>query len=1243
MANFKSPNPSLQLEGSPFRIPAGKEPWPRGASPRIAGVSSFGWGGTNAHVIVQEAPESPPGDKDEGPQLIVVSARSEKALGEACKRLSNHFTAHPERSLADDAHTLQTGRTEHEYRVSVVARSAAEAAEALRGAASKARRADPRPRIAFLFPGQGSQYEGMGLGLRESSPAFRRAFDECVASVEDVIGENFVDVLKDAAKLKRTRYTQPAIFALSYSLARHWESWGILPEASIGHSVGEFAAAAIAGVMKPGDAARLTALRGALVDACPPGGMLAVKMDAEALAGILPEGVEIAARNSPSSQVVSGPFGPIESFEKVLAERGVAARRLETSHAFHSAMMDEAIASFREEISKVELSPPRRAFVSTLTGDWIRPEEAVDPEYWARHMRESVHFSQAAETLLAMRDFAFLEVGPRDALSKLMLQHGGAKGRAVCPSLAKADPASEAEGVLDALGALWKSGVEVDWGAVRGGRRRLKAKLPSYPFQGTRHWIDPPRPAGKAADAVADTPLEIAIGEKEEAQKMSETRKPKVLQALYKVLEDLSGIALSPDDASHSYAELGLDSLLLSQAAISASKTFGLKLKLRHFVEEFPTPSALVDYLDSQMPAEAFAADAKPAPAAARPAAPQPAAPQPAAQNPAAVFASSAVPPQAFPAAPSFAGTGLESLIAQQMEIMRQQLAVLSGAGLQQAVPLASSPAPGAWAPAAAPAAPAAQASATQAAPAASEPREKEQAESKPVKPHGPQLVIDRVGHKDMSPSQEKTHRNILERYEARTRKSKEFTQRNRAFIADPRAVAGFKPQMKEMIYPIVVDRSAGCRLWDLDGNEYVDLLSGYGSNFFGFGAPFVKEALARQMEIGMEIGPQAKLIEDVSRLFREFVPMDRIAFCNTGSEAVLAALRIARTATRKDLIVMFSGGYHGIFDEVVVRSGAKGKSVPAAVGIPGQATENVLLLDWAADESLEIIRQRASEIAAVITEPVQSRRPEIVPAEFHKKLRKVTEENGIALIFDEVVTGFRIGPGGAQEYFGVKADIATYGKVIGGGISIGIVAGKKEYMDALDGGHWQYGDSSVPEAEVTYFAGTFVRHPLALAVTVAALEELKKGGRKLYDDLNAQAEWFAEELNTLFEREGVQVKLLHFGSVMKIEASHDLPFYELLFILLRMRGVHCWDGRPCFMTLAHTRKDLEFVIKAFRDSIAELQEGGFYPKPVRQESADKPPVEGAKLGRDASGNPAWFVPDPAVKGGFVQFRTVAK
>lgn len=388
-------------------------------------------------------------------------------------------------------------------------------------------------------------------------------------------------------------------------------------------------------------------------------------------------------------------------------------------------------------------------------------------------------------------------------------------------------------------------------------------------------------------------------------------------------------------------------------------------------------------------------------------------------------------------------------------------------------------------------------------------------------------------------------------------------------------------------------------------------------------------------MELGIEIGPQTWLAEEVTNLFRELVPCDRIAFCNTGSEAVLATLRLARTVTGRDLVVMFAGAYHGIFDEVVVRP-TKARTLPAAPGIPNASVENMLVLPWNDPAALDIIRQRGDEIAAVLVEPVQSRAPHIQPKELLEKLRALTTEIGAALIFDEVVCGFRVAPGGAQEHFGIQADLGSYGKVVGGGLSIGIVAGKREYMDALDGGHWEYGDASVPEVGVTYFAGTFVRHPIAMVAARAALTYMKAQGPALQRGLNQKTAAFAEQLNALFRAEEVPIELRHFGSVMKFALHGEVPYGEIVFAHMRERGVHVWDGRPCYMTLAHTEADLASVIATFKRVIADMQEGGFYAKPVAQQRADAPPVPGAKLGRDPQGNPTWYVPDPAHPSRFI-------
>ncbi|MGY0037912.1 aminotransferase class III-fold pyridoxal phosphate-dependent enzyme [Pedobacter sp. NJ-S-72] len=457
--------------------------------------------------------------------------------------------------------------------------------------------------------------------------------------------------------------------------------------------------------------------------------------------------------------------------------------------------------------------------------------------------------------------------------------------------------------------------------------------------------------------------------------------------------------------------------------------------------------------------------------------------------------------------------------------------------------------------------------------------------------------------------------------------------------MADPRVVSGFKPYTKEIVYSIVANKSSGSHLWDIDGNEYIDALNGFGSNLLGYQHPVLKNAILEQVEKGYEIGPQHELAGEVSKLICEFTGFDRAALCNTGSEAVLGAMRIARTVTGRSLIVAFSGSYHGINDEVIIRGTKKLKSFPAAPGIMPEAVQNMLILDYGTEETLNIIRERANEIAAVLVEPVQSRRPEFQPVAFLKEVREITLKSETVLIFDEVITGFRAHQGGAQALFGIKADLGTYGKVIGGGLPIGAIAGKKQFMDALDGGFWQYGDASFPEAGVTYFAGTFVRHPLALAAGKASLEYMKAKGPEFQSGLNKNTAYLAGLLNDTIEELGLPLFAAHFGSLWKIKFKEEYPYSELLFTLMRYKGIHIWDGFPCFLTEAHTLDEIKQIAERFKESVSELMRVNLIPlneSPALTASERsginpilQPPVPGARLGRDQLGNPAWFITDP--------------
>jgi len=415
-----------------------------------------------------------------------------------------------------------------------------------------------------------------------------------------------------------------------------------------------------------------------------------------------------------------------------------------------------------------------------------------------------------------------------------------------------------------------------------------------------------------------------------------------------------------------------------------------------------------------------------------------------------------------------------------------------------------------------------------------------------------------------------------------------------------------------------------------------------------GWQPDFVLDAVRRQLDLGYEIGPQHPLAGPVTELVCEMTGFDRAALCNTGSEAVMGAVRIARTVTGRERIAVFAGSYHGIFDEVIVRLGARGRAMPAAPGIMPNTAANVVILEYGEPDALQWVRDNADNLAAVLVEPVQSRRPDLQPREFLHELRRITAESGSLLIFDEVVTGFRTGPGGAQAHFDVRADLASYGKVIGGGFPIGIIAGKRQYMDALDGGAWQYGDDSIPTVGVTYFAGTFVRHPLALAACHAVLSYLKEAGPELQRKLTETTTQLADSLNAFCQEHGAPIAVKHFASVWRIVFTEDHPYQDLLFAMMRSRGIHILDNFPCFMTTAHSEADVEAIRKAFCDSVLELQADGFLPgKPV-QNAADasasfdptKPPVPGARLGRDAQGKAAWFIADPDRPGSYMQLKT---
>ncbi len=519
--HFDRPNPHIDFTNSPFYVNTTLRDWISPTGPRRAGVSSFGIGGTNAHAIMEEAPAQGATGPSRPWQLLLLSAKTEPALARRTADLADYLARNTPTAagLADVAYTLHVGRQALAQRSAAVVRDAADALAVLSGREpGRLLLGDGAPSsnsVAFMFTGQGSQYPGMGAGLYETEPVFREYVDRCAELLRPHLGLDIRDLLYPPAgqaeaaaeRLRQTALTQPALFVIEYALAQLWLSWGIRPDALIGHSIGEYVALVLSDVMSLADALRIVAARGRLMAALPGGSMLSLPLsqaEAQRLLAGRPN-LTVATINAPALVVVAGPHEAVDALERELAAQGIAGRRLHTSHAFHSAMMDPILAPFAEVVRQVRLSPPQIPVISNVTGTWLTPKEATDPAYYARHLRSAVRFADGVATLAAEPDRVLLEVGPGRTLASLAKAHPAVgRDRAVLTSLrGPQDGQDDLAGVLAALGQLWLAGIAADWAAFHAHEVRRRIPLPTYPFERQRYWIEPSRGAEAAQPAAA--------------------------------------------------------------------------------------------------------------------------------------------------------------------------------------------------------------------------------------------------------------------------------------------------------------------------------------------------------------------------------------------------------------------------------------------------------------------------------------------------------------------------------------------------------------------------------------------------------------------------------------------------------------------------------------------------------------------------------------------------------------------
>ncbi|TAK34570.1 MAG: amino acid adenylation domain-containing protein [Saprospiraceae bacterium] len=1196
--HFQKPNAQIDFANSPFFVNATLREWPRSGVPRRTGVSTFGLGGTNVHVILEEAPAESCRQPvaSAAPQLLLLSAKKEEALERMNHRLEVFLEKHADTPLASAAYTLATGRPHFQKRMAIIAGAAP--GPVFSKPITNSEVLIPGAGFIFMFPGGGAQYANMARDLYASNTFFAGQVEACFAILQKQHGLSIKEVVyptgggtAEGSSITSPSYALASLFSIEYSLAKLWQHWGIEPAEMIGHSMGEYTAACLSGVMSLEAALGLVTVRGKLFETLSGNGcMLSVALTEEKLRPFLTGEHTISVINKVDNLVVSGTADAIDSLQAQLEKDGVECSKIHIAVAAHSPQVEPVLEKFREYLETVILAEPKIPFVSNVTGTWITAAQATSVDYWISHLRQTVRFDDGLATLMKNENRIFLEAGPGQTLSSFARMHRSKKpGHQVFASVRHPkEPANDVAFILKTLGKLWVAGVPVDWHSFYSGASHRHVPLPAYSFEKKKYFIAPRHDAAaieQEAHALAAStnftssitapPAEPAFGHPSNMETMQKTpsRLALLLDEIKASLHELSGMEPADMDENASFLELGFDSLFLSQAVISLNQKFGTELSFRMLFEETPAIGALAQHLDGVLPPDKFRPEAPAIIQSFAPPAPAAAVPPPAAMN---------TQPGQLPQLPVFAaGNGVQQLMQQQLNIMQQQLNMLTGQAPAVTVQVPV------------PAPPIAQQNKNAVSPLVAAREEQEAVIKRSTSGVTAKLNSYKTinSNDDLTEQQRKGLQDFMARYEAMTKTSKAMQQRHREVYADPRGATGFSKLWKEICYQIGHEKSKGSKIWDVDGNEYIDYVMSYGVALFGHMPDFVEEAVAAALKSGNSLDVLPPKSTEIARIICKLSGMDRATLANTGTEAVLGAVRAARTATGKDKIAVFDTDYHGMIDQFMVRGvhfKDTTKALPSSPGVPRFLVENTLVLDYDDPNMLKKLETNIKDLAAVVIEPVQAQNPHWQHPALIKKVRELTAKHGVALIFDEIINGFRLSQRGAQDWYGVDADIVAYGKSISGGLPLAAIAGKAKFMSAFDGGLWQYGDDSSPEGVIAYFAGTFIKNPLSVAASYAALTEIERRGVALQADLNESTATFANRIREIFLRTKAPLMIQSCASIFMIKTADNNPFTRMFNYFLRYRGVNIRE-RPCFISTAHTTEDFERTCKAFELAIADM------------------------------------------------------
>lgn len=1137
--NYSNPNPHIPFDSLPFYVQTSLQKWE--SNYQYTGISGFGFGGTNSHIILSKNPVfNKQENQSSSYNLLNLSAKSEEALEELKNNYKELLRDKTPKEVKLICNLSNQGRSNFPYRLSTHGLNTNDFLKNFQNEtkafhAGKAIRSN-KIKTVFLFTGQGSQYFGMAKQLYRSNVVFRQTIEKCDQILQPYLDISLLDILfnkNHQEKVNLTIYAQPAIVSIQLGLIAVLKSHEVIPDVLTGHSLGELTAAYVAGVFSKEDLLKIVSIRAKLMHSVEgKGGMISVSTSETDINLLIKpfEKIEIAAINGPKSIVLTGNIDELKKLEKKLEKKEIIFDRLTVSTAFHSYFMDVILEEFSKCLVSIKTYPLQTKFLSTTTGKLMIEGQRIHPNHWIENIRKPVLFHACIKQFKRLKISHAIELGPKPVLLNLAQLVKENSKIVFLPTLHKRF--DDRLFFYDTISKLFQQGYSIEWNTAKS-LRNQNIELPNYPFQ--RREFKFQNKVKETTKTTIETKNIELIKQDMKVSSNSSSTKELVLGSVTKIIAKLLMMEPSKVSIDDSFIEMGADSILLVAAIRQVEAEFKVKLQARQFFGDLNTIENLVDYLveHSSFVKEMFQKEATQKVI------------EPLKNN-----------------HKSIVNGEVQDIIHRQLDLMQQQLDLLKNKGNTQQE--------------------------TKNKKSSFKSQIKETTYEKKINNILPSWGVQQKSGTKLSKKQQEYLENFTKEYVAQTQESKLYTKRNRKHLADNRASAGFRFSTKNMLYPIVSNKASGSYLWDLDGNKYIDISMGFGVHLFGHNPSFVNKAIIEQLDTFIGLGPQSSLSGEVANLICEITGNDRAMFCNSGTEAVMTALRLARTYRGVGKVVMFKNSYHGHFDGTLGEPSVLNiyETEPMAPGTTEGMIEDLIVLDYGSDEALEFIAENADEIAGVIVEPVQSRKPWLQPKSFLQNLRSITKEKEVILIFDEMITGFRIQKGGAQEWFGIQADIATYGKIVGGGLPIGVVAGKSKYLDVVDGGKWNYEDQSFPEADTTFFAGTFCKHPLTLAASRVTLMKIKEMKTDIYEELNIKTQALVNRLNIFFEEVEAPFKVNCYGSLFRFEfhGNQDLFFFHLL-----KEGLYIWEGRNCFLSTAHSDEDIDEIFNAIVRSIKSL------------------------------------------------------